>query len=58
MGGHSDPLNDAPEPDPTALLEARSIGGLGIYLIKKMVDDMSYRREAGRNHLTLVVRRA
>ena len=49
-----DPLNDAPIPDVNAELEDRSIGGLGIHFVRKMMDDVRYRREEGKNHLTLV----
>lgn len=56
-GGAFDPLNDAPEPDVDAALEERRIGGLGIHLVRTLTNDLSYRREGGRNHLTLVTRR-
>ncbi len=49
-----DPLTDAPKPDVDAELEDRNIGGLGIHLVRKMMDDVRYRREEGKNHLTLV----
>ena len=49
-----DPLNDAPKPNVDAELEDRNIGGLGIHLVCKMMDDVRYRREEGKNHLTLV----
>lgn len=49
-----DPLNDAPIPNVNAELEERNIGGLGIHLVRKMMDDVRYRREEGKNHLTLV----
>ena len=49
-----DPLTDAPKPDVNAELEDRNIGGLGIHLVRKMMDDVRYRREEGKNHLTLV----
>ncbi len=49
-----DPLNDAPKPDVTAELEDRDIGGLGVHLVRKMMDDVRYRREQGKNHLTMV----
>ena len=42
------------EPDITASLENRSIGGLGIFLCKKMMDSLNYRYEDRRNYLTLV----
>ena len=49
-----DPLHDAPRPDVNAELEDRDIGGLGIHFVRKMMDDVRYRREEGKNHLTLV----
>ena len=49
-----DPLNDAPSPDLTGSLEDRPVGGLGIHLVRTMMDELHYRREGGRNHLTLV----
>ena len=33
--------------------EERPIGGLGIHLARSVVDALDYRREGGRNHLTL-----
>ena len=56
-GGAFNPLNDAPQPDVNTALEERSIGGLGIHLVRTLTNDLSYRREGGRNHLTLVARR-
>ena len=47
-----DPLA-RPDPDVTLPAEERSIGGLGIYMVKKSMDGVSYRREDGRNVLTL-----
>ena len=52
-----DPLNDAPEPDISSPLEERHVGGLGVYLARTMMDELTYRRENSRNHLTLVKRR-
>ena len=51
------PLKDNPEPDLTSKLENRPIGGLGIYLVHHLMDEILYRREQGRNHLTLIKRR-
>ena len=51
------PLNDAPVPDVTASLEDRSVGGLGLHLVRTLMDELRYRREGGRNHLILVKRR-
>ena len=47
-----DPLAKA-DPDVTLSAEERKIGGLGIFMAKKNMDDMQYRRENGRNILTL-----
>lgn len=52
-----DPLSDAPEPDLDSLLEDRPVGGLGIHLVRTMMDEVQYRREQDRNHTTLVARR-
>lgn len=56
VGQPFDPLKDAPAPDLNLSLEERPIGGLGLYLVKTMVDEMHYRWEDGRNHLTLITR--
>ena len=53
-----DPLNDAPPPDLTSAIEDRPIGGLGIHLVRTMMDEMRYRRENGRNHLDLTKRKS
>lgn len=52
-----DPLKDAPLPDIDAEMEDRPIGGLGIHLVRTMMDELCYRREQGKNHLTLVAHR-
>ena len=51
-----DPLNDAPVPNVSAALEDRPVGGLGVHLVRTMMDEMTYRRASGRNHITLVTR--
>jgi sigma-B regulation protein RsbU (phosphoserine phosphatase) len=39
----------------TALsLEERSIGGLGIHLVRQIMDQIQYRREDNKNILTLI----
>ncbi len=47
-----DPLA-RPDPDVTLAAGDRSIGGLGIYIVKKSMDDMQYRYEDNRNILTI-----
>ena len=44
---------EAPDPDLNLPTEERPIGGLGIYLVRKMSDRIEYAREAGRNRVTL-----
>ena len=53
-GPRFDPLEDAPLPDPEASLDERPVGGLGIHLVRTMMDEVSYRYEDGKNRLTLV----
>lgn len=48
------PLSEAPEPDLDSDVEDRPIGGLGIHLVRSMMDELHYRREADKNHITLV----
>lgn len=43
-----------PEPDIESPVERRKIGGLGIYLARSIMDEVSYRREEDRNILTLI----
>ena len=47
-----DPLQKA-DPDVTLAAEDRAIGGLGIFLVKKTMDAMAYRRENDQNMLTI-----
>jgi serine/threonine-protein kinase RsbW len=51
-----DPLS-LPEPDIHAPMEKRKIGGLGVFLVRKLMDEVTYRREEGRNILTFVKRK-
>lgn len=53
-----DPLHDAPQPDLEASLEDRRIGGLGIHFVRTLMDEVRYRREQDRNHLTMIKRRS
>jgi sigma-B regulation protein RsbU (phosphoserine phosphatase) len=42
-----------PDPDTKAAIEDRNIGGLGIYMVKKMTGQTSYERLDGKNLLTI-----
>jgi serine/threonine-protein kinase RsbW len=44
---------DVPEPDTAKALEERTIGGLGIHLVRKIVDALEYKRQGERNLLTI-----
>jgi anti-sigma regulatory factor (Ser/Thr protein kinase) len=44
---------DRPPPDLTVPVEERPIGGLGIFITRQTVDEMTYRREDDRNILTM-----
>jgi serine/threonine-protein kinase RsbW len=46
----------ASAPDTTAPLEERQVGGLGIALVRALVDDVCYERREDRNHLTITWR--
>lgn len=45
-----------PEPDLSMPLEQRAVGGLGWFLIRQMVSELSCRCEQGRNLVSLVMR--
>ena len=47
-----DPLAK-PDPDITLSAEERGIGGLGIYMVKKSMDEVTYRYENSQNILTI-----
>ena len=42
-------------PELNATIAERKIGGLGIFLIRKMADEMQYKREGEENVLTLTI---
>jgi len=44
---------EAPVPDIEASIEERPIGGLGIHLVRSVMSSVEYRREDGRNVLTM-----
>lgn len=48
-----DPLADAPAPDLDSAIEDRKVGGLGVFFVKTMMDEVNYVREAGSNRMTL-----
>lgn len=52
QGEPYDPLS-RDDPDITLTAEERKVGGLGIYLVKKNVDQVSYRYQEGKNILTI-----
>ena len=45
-----------PAPDISKPIEERPIGGLGIHMMRKSLDGMEYRREYGKNILTMTKR--
>jgi anti-sigma regulatory factor (Ser/Thr protein kinase) len=44
----------APDADVTLGVDERQIGGLGIYLVRNIMDTVSYRYENGKNILTMI----
>jgi anti-sigma regulatory factor (Ser/Thr protein kinase) len=46
-----------PDPDTTSGIMDREIGGLGVHFIRKLTDEVSYRRENGRNILRMIFKR-
>ena len=44
---------DVPGPNLDLPIEERPIGGLGVYIARSIADQMDYRRDAGRNVLTM-----
>jgi len=44
---------EAPAPDVTQALEDRPIGGLGIHLLRQLMDGVEYRRQQGKNILVM-----
>lgn len=45
--------DDASPPDLLSPAEERRIGGLGVYLLKQMMDDVAYTTASDWNHLTM-----
>jgi anti-sigma regulatory factor (Ser/Thr protein kinase) len=48
------PIQTPPPADLAKKAEERKIGGLGIYFVKNFMDDLAYKREDGKNILTLI----
>jgi serine/threonine-protein kinase RsbW len=48
---------EAPVPDTTTPLAERAVGGLGIHLVRTLMDAVEYRRQDARNLLTIRRRR-
>ena len=46
---------EAEEPDITAGAEERKIGGLGLFMVKKMAESVQYEYAAGKNQMTVVM---
>lgn len=46
---------EAEEPDITAGIEERKIGGLGLFIVKKMAESVAYEYIAGRNQMTVIL---
>lgn len=51
-GREFNPLN-LPPAETSLPLEERPIGGLGVFMIRKLMDTITYRREDGRNIVTM-----
>lgn len=47
-----DPLA-APAPDVTRPIDERPVGGLGIHLVRRLMDSLEYKRQSGRNLLIM-----
>ncbi len=56
--GKSFDISKVSKPDVKADLSERKIGGLGIFLIRKLMDDVQYKSTGSENILTLTKRKA
>jgi len=50
-----DPLT-APTPDLTSAIEERPVGGVGIHLVRSLMEQVDYRRISNKNHLIMTKR--
>jgi len=48
----------APDPDLSASVEDRKIGGLGLFLLRKIASDLYYRRDGVHNYTAFSVSRS
>lgn len=55
-GDSFDP-DSIPEPDLTCALEDRQVGGLGVYLMRQLMDEVKYEQHAGAGNVLLLVKR-
>lgn len=46
-------MSQREDPDITSNAEDRAVGGLGVFLVKELMDEVVYKRENGTNILTL-----
>ncbi len=53
-GVEFNPLAEAPDVDVTLSAEDRQVGGLGIFLIRQVMDEVSYERKSDQNLLTMI----
>lgn len=54
-GAAFDPTQEVASPDLTAPVAEREVGGLGIFMVKKMAKSVAYRRDGQRNVLKVVL---
>jgi serine/threonine-protein kinase RsbW len=50
------PIEKETKVDFNVPLEQKKVGGLGIYLIRQLMDEVHYAREGNKNHLTLKIK--
>ena len=55
LGKPFNPLTDVENPDITASMDERGIGGLGIFMVKKMSKSVRYVRDGDANVLSVTV---
>ena len=53
-GAAYNPFEEAPQPDVDGTVEERDVGGLGVFLIREIMDHVSYERRGDRNQVELV----